>query len=53
MAAEGVRILKPLPVPMPRQWGRDRLAAEGWPYYLKSSIIFCASMGPRPFGRGR
>ena len=36
-----------------RQWGRDRLAAEG--RYRAGGTVrgLAASMGPRPFGRGR
>ena len=35
-----------------RQWGRDRLAAEGWGAAHNEGRA-PASMGPRPFGRGR
>ena len=36
-----------------RQWGRDRLAAEGRPTRRVGRRPATASMGPRPFGRGR
>ena len=36
-----------------RQWGRDRLAAEGCSTCLRLARWWIASMGPRPFGRGR
>ena len=36
-----------------RQWGRDRMAAEGPPACRPSRLILNASMGPRPDGRGR
>ena len=36
-----------------RQWGRDRLAAEGDDGQVGTEADSRASMGPRPFGRGR
>ena len=38
---------------MKRQWGRDRMAAEGPRIRARGAIVAVASMGPRPDGRGR
>ena len=40
-------------VEVKRQWGRGRMAAEGWTWPALPQTAADASMGPRPDGRGR
>ena len=53
LAAEGGRVAQVRRGARRRQWGRDRLAAEGGQPANFSGFVSDASMGPRPFGRGR
>ena len=40
-------------IPRKLQWGRDLSVAEGWSHEFELIWRKAASMGPRPFGRGR
>ena len=53
LAAEGVVFGVMIVMSAARQWGRDRLAAEGCAPRRLHATAMVASMGPRPFGRGR
>ena len=53
MAAEGMSFVPPAEVPTTRQWGRGRMAAEGYKRNAIGGALVGTSMGPRPDGRGR
>ena len=53
MAAEGEYAFKPSGMWAELQWGRGRMAAEGYLNVGGLDYKEFASMGPRPDGRGR